>query len=455
MVAGFALSLLLIAAPDVDATKTLKVAYASQYEWKEDDVKSTTLSFKYEHKWERKENKTSWEGHAHAVVVDGEIVRIHAPSASDGELETIRDHLEWMLGRFVRKPFDEQFKEAVVGKPTDSAGGAIRIPIEKTAYLVKSDRIIAQEVDYGSENAPFIVRVDYETADMGGGYGLLASRTSYTRNQNPVRETRKLILRIDMQIPSPDRYDYTIESPSTGKTEFRLDFLKPKYNEKNAVDLDPAAKVLLKEAWASRFTLPVDLRMQANFKRDVDGELKKQRWVANVEGKIQIWGMEQIEVAVDEKRSRRGGGQVTETCREHIKSYYASIADVPFEEEFKGCGFTTEAHAKGTIVRVFGYRGAEAFRLNKEGVVGRLDLNAGDSWWTYKLKKTRDGKFAIDRAERRLDSFKLKLRYKYGQTKKVWVPKSFDVVASAGWRTTVYGVVTYKLSRIRVTDKTE
>jgi hypothetical protein len=109
---GTLLALAVLGAPE-DAAAKLRVAWASQYEWKESGVENAVLELTYTSHW--KASKTDyeydWEKRGQIVVAGGEIVRRHYPGTTDNERKTIAGHVAWVLGRFVRKPFEKEFEE--------------------------------------------------------------------------------------------------------------------------------------------------------------------------------------------------------------------------------------------------------------------------------------------------------------------------------------------------------
>ena len=113
-----ALLVLLLGAPEADATKLLKVAYASQYEWKEDGLKNVTLEFTYTWSWGPKETpkdkkpppRIRHEGAGRVVVVGQRVIPGHYPDLGRGQTldgkeirAAFQGHIAWILRRFVRQ----------------------------------------------------------------------------------------------------------------------------------------------------------------------------------------------------------------------------------------------------------------------------------------------------------------------------------------------------------------
>ena len=98
------LSVLFLQAPpdEIDAEKLLRVAYASQYEWKEDDVKSVSLDFTWSTSWKGKDGReTRSQGIGHVLVVGDEVVRRHYPATTKSRKGQADGYLNWILERFI------------------------------------------------------------------------------------------------------------------------------------------------------------------------------------------------------------------------------------------------------------------------------------------------------------------------------------------------------------------
>jgi hypothetical protein len=441
MSAGLAI-LLLVLAPD-DPTQMLRVAWASQYEWKEDNVKSVTIDFGYSHVWGEKGESTR-SGTGQIVIVGDEVVRRHYPDAIDEDArKEIDRHVEWALGRFVRKPFEEQFKDAKFTGPEDSAYDQKKISSATGAWFVKDDRIVAQDYDIG------LVRADYKTADVGGGYAIVGETVSYTRPNDATKVTteRTLSTRIEGDRPAPSTYTYEWKAANI-KDRFTITFSSVRFDLPDPVTLDAAARDVLKEAWSHRLVLPENIIIQGQFARKVDKDLERFRWKDDVTGDFQVYGMDDIQVVLDD-----GNDETLRTCQEHIRWCFELMRDRPFEEEFKGCGFELEPQGAETIVRVYGYPRALAFRIAGGQLVGHYNRVLSETdWWVYKTKSAGEGRYQIEHMKREIEGKKIDLSFDYQRVRGHVIPKRFGVLAVAsGFRGgTAVGIAEYTLKRAKV-----
>ena len=453
MLSGMLASLLVLAAPDdSEALKLLRIAWASQYEWKEDSVENISLNFKYRMDWKNERNEEdSYEGEGQLVVVGTEVVRRHIPVTDPGRRARITSHLDWILGRFVRPPFEERFNDARFKGPEKAAGGLRRIGVGNIGFLIaKDERLAGEERNIGGGRAaPYVIRVDFTTGDCGDGYAVLAETASSTRNAQKSTVSRTLTLNAESKIPAPGRYVYT--RTDRAQTRVEITFETPKHNQEHAVALDPEARDLLKSGWARRFTLPDDIRIEGSFLRKPDKTLAGSGWVS-VRGDFQVWGMDKIEVLLDDpKLDPRWATQIGKTCTGHFRQSFEYFRARPFDEEFKGCGFVLEPAAKTRIVHLKGHPKWLAFRLDEAGrIVGRLDLGT-DEWWSYKVREQREGYVTIERITREVEGEKIKLDFKYGKTKGTFVPKQIAVLALGQGRNPAWGACQYRLTKLKVT----
>jgi hypothetical protein len=413
------LALLLLLAPD-DPAQILRVAWASQYEWKEDKVQNATIEFRWTHTWGERGEFTR-EGQGQIVVVGDDVVRRHYPEANDDETRRrIDEHVLWVLGRFVRRPFEEAFKGVKFSGPEKSAYDSLKITAGPRVYYVKDDRFVAEERNVGLPERPFLARVDFTTADVGGGYAIVGESLSFTRATDGVKVTRErsLTTRAEGDRPVPALYAYD-EKSAREKEHWTLDFHTVRFDLADPVVLDPAARDLLKAAWARRHVLPNDIRIQGEFQRTVDRDLDRARWRGDVHGDFQVWGMDSLQIEIDE-----GGQETEQTCRDHIRWIFDLLRDTPFDEEFKGCGFQLESSGSDTVVRVYGYAKAAAFRIADGAIAGHYDRVLSEwGWWEYRTKAMGDGRLQIDRMRRELEGKKIDLEFSYQRARGALIPK--------------------------------
>jgi hypothetical protein len=439
--------LFLLLAPD-DPAQMLRVAWASQYEWNEDKVENATIDFRFSRTWGEKGEFTR-EGGGHIVVVGNEIVRRHYPEAADDAARReIDEHIEWVLGRFVRKPFDEQFKDAKFTGPEASAFEQKKISSAPAAWFVKDDRIVAAEYDIGAPGKPFVVRADLKTADLGGGYAIVGESVSYTRPSDAMKVTRERTLATRTEGDRPAPASYTFErKTATDKERFTIDFVSVRFDIADPVALDPAARDLLKEAWGRRLVLPENIIIQGQFVRHVDKDLERARWKNDVTGDFQVYGMDNIQIVLDEPDN-----ELTTICEGHIRWIFHLLRDRAFDDEFKGCGFELEPQGTETIVRVYGYPRALGFRIAGGQIVGHYQRILSETeWWTYKTKSAGEGRFQIERMKREVEGRKIELEFDYQRVRGHVIPKKFGVLAMpTGYRGTAVGVAEYTLKRPKV-----
>ena len=453
------LSVLILQAPDeVDAEKILRVAYASQYEWKEDEVKSVALDFTWSTMWKGKDGKEYRnQGFGHLLVVGDEVVRRHYPATVSSRRDQTDRYVDWILERFIRKPFEERFKDIKIEADGKTEEGAHRISAGGRVYFVKDDKILGHELAWVENEKPIRVPVAYTTADMGGGYGVLGERYEYSRDDGKTVNAVVLELQKGSPLPAPAEYRHLSSTPDS-HWEVRIIFDQPRFDAEHATVLEPGTRDLLKEAWATRYTLPNDIRIEAKFEREVDKGLAKAGWWKNIEGQLQVWGMDQITTALSEDtvRRRRWVDRTKKTVDEHIREFFLGLRTRTFEEEFEHCGFRRIGETKeGVDIEVIGHPFARRFRVKEGRVVGHLALVApNDGWFEHKLKKAKDGRYYVDKMTRRVQKEKFTLEFSWGRSKGCHVPKRFSVFIEPGTdrnnNPSVYGVVEYALLKTEV-----
>jgi len=426
----------------------MRVAWASQYEWKEDKVQSATIFFHYTEAWGEKGESTR-DGQGQVVVVGDDIVRRHYPDAADeGDRMLIDGHLKWALGCFLRKPFEEAFKDAKFTGPEKSAYDQMKISVGSSAWFLKDDRIVAKEYDIGVPEKPFIVREDCKIADLGGGYAIVGGTVSYTRLNDATKVTRErtLTTRMEGDRPAPASYKYE-EKSAKDKVLFTIDFQSVRFDLPDPVTLDPAARDLLKAAWSHRLVLPENIIIQGEYVRQVDKDLDRARWRNDVRGEFQVYGMNDVRVTVDE-----GDDLTQKTCEAHVRRIFDMLRDRPFEDEYKGCGFELEPHGSEAIVRVYGYPKALAFRIVGTTITGHYErVLSEQDWWVYKTKSAGEGRFQIERMRREIEGKKVDLDFDYQRVRGYTIPKKFGVLGiGTGFRGMAVGVAEYTFKRVKV-----
>ena len=451
MLTSALIALTLLGAPK-DAAAMLRVAWASQYEWKESGVENAVLEFTYSHHWQDKkaDYESSYEVRAQVVVVGSKIVRRHYPGSSEGRRKQVEPHLAWVLERFVRQPFEEEFKEMTFDGPEPTEDGFVRIsvapqsnPEAKRYFLLKDDRIVGTEGRSGS-------RVLYTVESVEDGYTILGDERAWTAKDEPWSMTHRLTLAKGKDCPLPESYTYNLTTPR-GTTDVRLDFSLPKVNVKHPVVGDPAARDAAREAWPRRYVLPNDIRIEAEFHRRIDNDLEQLYWWNTVKGNLQVWGMDTVNIALDKRlfRDKKYAGDIRTLCEGHFRWFFAWLHDRPFEKAFAGCGFEfIESGDDSVAMLVLGHPRILGLLVREGQVVGYLD-RAGDEemWWRFKLKKTR-----IECMSAKLGKETYKLRFKYMRRKGIDVPKSFEVFGGPrpASKREGHGIAEYSLKKMKV-----
>jgi len=472
-----ALLVLLLAAPETDAAKLLKIAYASQYEWKEDGLKNVTLEFTYTWTWGPKVKPTGKKpppppayltGSGRIVVVGDRVVPgHHMPDLRrDGQWQRegrqvdgaelrrkFGAHLGWVLRRFVRRPFDAVFKGVKFLGPEATAFGQ-KIVAHGRAFYVKQDRIAATEKDVRlpKQKKPHMVLLRFEHGPVGDGYAILGEACNYTTrgNEIPIAWTRKLTTKDAERAPVPLSYTYT-RTVDKHEEMLKIEFDRVTVDSAHPVVLDPVARDLLKGAWERRFTLPTAMGIEGEFHRRPDKDLDKGGW-SDVPGSFEVWGMKEIKVSIPENRVRNPAWRagIEKTCTGNITWIFGLLKPTPFEEEFKDCGFELVPQGKEQVIQVYGYEKALAFKLAGGAIVGHYAQVLGEKgWWDYKVKRTSDGHFMLDRMKGEIGKRRIELKFRYGRVKGFQLPKKMDVLG-IGARGTYFGVAEYSFRRLKV-----
>jgi hypothetical protein len=468
------LVLLLVGAPETDAAKLLKIAYASQYEWKEDNLKNVTLEFTYRWMWGPKAKPSDRKprvdavlaGVGRVVVVGERVFPGHYPDLRrDGQWQregrTVRGpeirnefqgHIAWVLRRFVRQPFDRLFKDARFEGPEKTAFG-LKVTAHGRPIYVEQDKITATERNVGvSSKKPHMVLVKFEHGQVGDGYAILGETCNYTTKGTEIAVSwkRQLTTKQAERAPVPLSYTYTRTVGGSEQT-LTIEFDRVTMDAAHPVVLDPVARDLLKGAWEHRFTLPTAMGIEGEFHRRPDKDLAKARW-QDVPGSFEVWGMKEIKVALPENRFRDKSwrGTVEKTCEGHIRWIFGLLKATPFEEEFKNCGFELVPQGKEQVIQVYGYEKALAFKLAGDAIVGHYsDVLRQKGWWDYKVKRTSDGRFMLERMKREFEKRKIDLRFRYGRVKGFHLPKKMDVLGTTS-REPYVGVAEYSFRRMKV-----
>jgi len=442
-----AIALLLLLAPD-DPAQMVKVAWASQYEWKEDTVESATIDFTYTRTWGEKGEYTR-KGSGHIVVVGDAVVRRHYPdAASDEERQGIDAHVDWVIARFVRKPFEEVYKDVKFSGPEKSAFDQWKILVNDTAVYVKDDRFVAADRNRGSPEKPHIVRVEFKHGDIGGGYAILGEFISFTNPADALKvtEERTLTTRTEGDRPAPETYVHEEKSVKS-KDRFELAFPSVRFNVPEPVLLDPKARDLLQGAWGHRFVLPEEIRIQGQFARTVDKELDRAGWASEVHGNFQVYTMDNVQLTLDE-----GNNFAMKQCEKDVRWIFDLLRDTPFEQEFPGCGFELEPAGDETVVRVYGYPKALAFRVADGVIVGRYNRELSElGWWTYKTKAAGDGRHQIEKMKREVEGTKIEIDFDYQRVRGHQIPRKFGVFnTTPSMRGPAIGIAEYIFKKPKV-----
>ena len=106
---------------------------------------------------------------------------------------------------------------------------------------------------------------------------------------------------------------------------------------------------------------------------------------------------------------------------------------------------------KEQVIQVYGYSRALAFKLNGDAIVGHYEIVGGKKgWWSYRVKRTADSRFLIDRMMREIDKKKFVLDFRYSRTKGLQIPKKMDVLGISANGTLTPGTCEYAFRKLRV-----
>ncbi|MHC4819353.1 MAG: hypothetical protein ACYTF8_15020, partial [Planctomycetota bacterium] len=337
--------------------------------------------------------------------------------------------------------------------PKETAFGSKIIAHGRPIY-VKQDRIVATETDVRlpKQKKPHMVLVEFETGELSDGYGILGEKCNYTTrgNEKPVAWTRKLTTKDAERAPVPLSYTYARTWGKSDET-LKIEFDRVTVDSAHPVVLDPVARDLLKGAWQRRFTLPTDMGIEGEFHRRPDKDLDKGGW-SDVPGSFEVWGMKEIKVTIPESRIRNQAWRtnIEKTCTENIGWIFRLLKATPFAEEFKDCGFELVPQGKDQVIQVYGYQKALAFKLGGGAIIGHYSSVFGEKgWWNYKVKRTNDGLFMLDRMKREFKNRKIDLKFRYGRVKGFQLPKKMDVMGTSS-REPYIGVAEYSFRRLKV-----
>ena len=455
MFGGLVVLSALLASPETDAAQLLKVAWASQYEWKESDVKNITLDFQYTGTNRFGDKPQVSEGTGQIVVVGEVIVRRHVEGLSSWERDRLYEQLKWIVDRFVRKPFDEVFKDAKFGAAEEMVGGRTRIPVDNHEYILLRDRIVGLNV--GPKKVPagaVIKRVPfrYTLAEVSDGYTISAETSTVTGPQNTkVVTTRVMKLGEVDEVPVPRSLNVKLTMPR-GRLEAMIEFTGYAINLDDPIAGDPGARDLLKKAWERRYVLPAALRVTGDYRRKPVGNAP--RWITDdVKGEFQVWGMDDIQAQLKGKRYDKWGAdrikELNDRATAQIRFVFDLLKPSPFDEEFKNCGFRFQPDKKGDRVDVLGHATMASFVIDEDRIVATLNHGPTEIWWDHKIKATREGNL-IREISRKIDGEKYAHTISYKKTKGYSIPSKFQTLRR-NWRPTPpYYVVEYKLTRVRV-----
>ncbi|MFQ5843882.1 MAG: hypothetical protein ACE5JG_02730 [Planctomycetota bacterium] len=474
--------LLLLGPAQEPALNPLQVAWASQYEWKDDGVETATIDFRL--KWvETWAPDGSWETERSGRLVADRsgLVRLHLPGVERDRRRRVAGHVAWVVARFARKPYAEAFAGLAVGAAEKGPGDVFLVSVQDERYRLRNGRIVGVDrVQRKNERTGKAWRYteDFVVRDVRGGYSWFETRASYTSSESTQRgrarreikhdRRRELTIRHQGEVPFPQSYRYVYRRDrGAGEklaTTVTVEFDEPRINAADAVVLDPAARDLLAAAWKRRYTLPRQIRVTGNFvlKSEMAADLFG---VERLEGEFQVWGLDQIEAKVDAERlTGRGGGswwlsrnlgRINDALVAELKWLYGQFHPRPFEEAFAGCGFRRIEDGDSTVIQISGHPDTLAYRIRGGVLVGRLQNTAsGDAWWTHKLKKLPDGRVLIDRMTRRVGRKKYEQRITTTKKKGLHVPTKFWRLRSWTRRgtsgETAYGISAWQLKRPRV-----
>ncbi|MGQ0615166.1 MAG: hypothetical protein ACT4PV_15645 [Planctomycetaceae bacterium] len=449
---------LLLAAPEASASEMLKIAWASQYEWKEDQVGNATFGFAFtvKRKWGQG-GETEYEGKGQVVVVGDAVVRRHYRGLAEDRRKEVDGHLDWVLGRFVRKPFEQEFQGIEITGPEEAPTERKKVTAGPRVFYLHKQRLDGVAVERFKDprtNQPFLVRFDYGLQDVGGGYMVVSETYAYTYEGSKREQSRVLTLAASGETPAPATYAYRERQPGGIETDVALTFDAPVFDLPDPVTLSGEARDLLKQAWDRRVTLPDGLAISADFTRAADP--RAGRWVTRrVVGSMRFVMPATVEVLLDEQKTgvsdRDRLARIREAVEEDLRWAFGLLRARPFEEEFLGCGFQLSPAEKGTTVVVLGYSEALAFRLADGRITAHLENGPDDdAWWEHKGRKQADGRWLLDSLVRRIDGETYSQKIAYDKMKGLQVPKGFErFVEDSAARGRARGVDEYDLKKLK------
>ena len=433
--AGLLLTILLAQAVDADeTTRKLRIAWASQYEWREDAIENVTLPFRARvvvRTGDSGESVRTAEGEL--TVVGAELVRVHAPRLTKDERATLVAHLDWVVRRFARLAFEERFKDVEIGAGETLPNGTLRVPVGKSALLVRDDRLVGREDPWTTAERTAAVRTDFRVAKLRDGYTIEAEEFQPAGPAASPRWSRALSRADGDGPPMPKRYVHLDVSGDT-RTETTIEFREPRVNLEHPVVLDPAARDLLAQAWASRYVLPAGVRIESEFQRKIDARLDQLGWIGTVKGELELVLPDRFGVTLDARifRNPRWAESVRDTCERQLTDFFAFVDCRPFEEIFAKCGFVLEEERidGAQVVRVIGHTVWGGFLLEDDRLAGHLDPgeNAGDedAWWRWRLKRAGNDGWLVGRLSRRIERERVDLEINWVKAKGIQIPREFE-----------------------------
>ncbi|MGH7162599.1 MAG: hypothetical protein ACREID_03870 [Planctomycetota bacterium] len=440
---------ILLAVPETEGARLLRIAWASQYEWKEDAVRNATLDFRYEVTRSGPGDRSEkYAGSAQVVVAEEKIARCHYRGNVEGRRDFLDEHLAWAVGRFVRKPFEAEFEGVAVEEPVSLAGGGAMVRAAPRELLLREGRLVGEDRLVGPDG--YRCRVEFATGKVGEGYAVLGEKCSYMIEGAQTTASRDLVVREQDDVPVPHRYEWSLDAPRGVKESVVLTFDRARINLADPVVANPEARDFLKAAWERRYTLPRKIRIQGEFVRKADPALG--RWGAErVEGEFQVWGLDSIEVRLDPKTFRDPESvwakRVHASVLKDLRWVFGLLTPRPFEEEFQGCGF----ERTGEVVAVHGHAWAQGFRVAEGRLAAHLENGAPeDGWWEHKGRALKDG-FLLEKMSRDVEGKPYAQRIDYAKAKGCSIPSRLELFAAAADApVAVFGVNEYELRKLRV-----
>jgi len=450
---------LLLAAPEATAAELLKVAWASQYEWREDKVASATLAFRYKVKrrWGRG-GEVAYEGRAEVVVVGDAVVRRHYAGTTEDRRREVDGHLDWVLGRFLRKPFDREFEGVPVTGPEPAPPDRVKVTAGPRAFWLRGGRLDGVAVELFQDprtSRPYVARYDYRVEEARGGYMVVAESYDTTYEGERRESSRTLTLAAAGDVPVPATYAHRERQPGGVEADVELAFEPAALNLPDPVVLSAEARDLLKAAWSRRVTLPDGLVVTADFVRSADPAAG--RWTTRrVVGSMRYTMPDAAEAQIDEQKTGVSEpdrlARLRETVEGDLRWAFGLLAERPFEEEFAGCGFQLAPAGKGTVVAVLGHAEVLAFRLADGRVAAHRENAPGEeAWWEHKARKQADGRWLLESLVRKVEGEAHAQALEYARLRGHAVPRAFGrFFSEVGPRGRVAGVDAYELKRLKV-----